>query len=134
MTSIKRCKSLVGDFYKRFILKDSRYIGYSPCEYLCDRFILSFMYKYSRKCLSEEIIQQVEETGYVTGFNDDHLVKYLCLNIIDSEAYSSFIFMRRFIKPLDRNVLVLHCMLKAYNILNGHSVKKTVINAGCLNM
>lgn len=31
MTSIKRCKSLVGDFYKRFILKDSRYIGYSPC-------------------------------------------------------------------------------------------------------
>lgn len=91
MTSIKRCKSLVGDFYKRFILKDPKYIGYSPCEYLCDRFILSFMYKYSRKCLSEEIIQQVEETGYVTGFNDDHLVKYLCLNIIDSEAYSSFI-------------------------------------------
>ena len=91
MTSIKGVKSLVGDFYKRFILKDSRYIGYSPCEYLCDRLILSFMYKYSRKCLSEEIIQQVEETGYVTGFNDDHLVKYLCLNIIDSEAYSSFI-------------------------------------------
>lgn len=88
MTSIK---SLVGDFYKRFILKDPKYIGYNPCEYLCDRFILSFMYKYSRKCLSEEIIQQVEETGYVTGFNDDHLVKYLCLNIIDSEAYSSFI-------------------------------------------
>ena len=81
----------MGDFYKRFILKDPKYIGYSPCEYLCDRFILSFMYKYSRKCLSEEIIQQVEETGYVTGFNDDHLVKYLCLNIIDSEAYSSFI-------------------------------------------
>ena len=91
MTSIKRCKSLVGDFYKRFILKDPKYIGYSPCEYLCDRLILSFMYKYSRKCLSEEILQQVEETGYVTGFNDDHLVKYLCLNIIDSEAYSSFI-------------------------------------------
>ena len=81
----------MGDFYKRFILKDPKYIGYSPCEYLCDRFILSFMYKYSRKCLSEEIIQQVEETGYVTRFNDDHLVKYLCLNIIDSEAYSSFI-------------------------------------------
>lgn len=91
MTSIKRCKSLVSDFYKRFILKDPKYIGYSPCEYLCDRFILSFMYKYSRKCLSEEIIQQVEETGYVTGFNDDHLVKYLCLNIIDSDAYASFI-------------------------------------------
>ena len=91
MTSIKGVKSLVGDFYKRFILKDSRYIGYSPCEYLCDRLILSFMYKYSRKCLSEEIIQQVEETGYVNGFNDDHLVKYLCLNIIDSDAYASFI-------------------------------------------
>ena len=29
--------------------------------------------------------------GYVTGFNDDHLVKYLCLNIIDSDAYASFI-------------------------------------------
>ena len=91
MTSIKGVKSLVGDFYKRFILKDPKYIGYSPCEYLYDRLILSFMYKYSRKCLSEEIIQQVEETGYVTGFNDDHLVTYLCLNIIDSEAYSSFI-------------------------------------------
>lgn len=92
MTSIKRFKSLVGDFYKRFILKDPKYIGYSPFEYLCDRFILSFMYKYSRKYLSEEIIQQVEEdVGHVTGFNDDHLVKYLCLNIIDSEAYSSFI-------------------------------------------
>ena len=91
MTSIKRCKSLVGDFYKRFILKDPKYIGYSPCEYLCDRFILSFMYKYSRKYLSEEIIQQFEDMGYVTGFNDDHLVKYLCLNIIDSDAYASFI-------------------------------------------
>lgn len=91
MTSIKRFKSLVGDFYKRFILKDPKYIGYSPCEYLCDRFILSFIYKYSRKYLSEEIIQQVEDSGYVTGFNDDHLVTYLCLNIIDSEAYTSFI-------------------------------------------
>lgn len=91
MASIKRFKSRVGDFYKRFILKDPKYIGYSPCEYLCDRFILSFIYKYSRKYLSEEIIQQVEETGYVTGFNDDHLVTYLCLNIIDSEAYASFI-------------------------------------------
>lgn len=91
MTSIKGVKSLVGDLYKRFILKDPKYIGYSPCEYLCDRLILSFMYKYSRKYLSEEIIQQVEETGYVTGFNDDHLVKYLCLNIIDSDAYASFI-------------------------------------------
>ena len=91
MTYIKRCKSLVGDFYKRFILKDPKYIGYSPCEYLCDRFILSFMYKYSRKYLSEEIIQQFEDMGYVTGFNDDHLVKYLCLNIIDSDAYASFI-------------------------------------------
>ena len=49
------------------------------------------MYKYSRKYLSEEIIQQVEAMGYVTGFNDDHLVTYLCLNIIDSEAYASFI-------------------------------------------
>lgn len=91
MTSIKRFKSLFGDFYKRFILKDPKYIGYSPCEYLCDRFILSFIYKYSRKYLSEEIIQQVEDMGYVTGFNDDHLVTYLCLNIIDSEAYTSFI-------------------------------------------
>lgn len=91
MTSIKGVKSLVGDFYKRFILKDPKYIGYSPCEYLCDRLILSFMYKYSRKCLSEEIIQQFEDMGYVTGFNDDHLVKYLCLNIIDSDAYASFI-------------------------------------------
>lgn len=91
MTSIKRFKSLVGDFYKRFILKDKKYIGYSPCEYLCDSFILSFIYKYSRKYLSEEIVQQVEDMGYVTGFNDDHLVKYLCLNIIDSDAYSTFI-------------------------------------------
>jgi len=88
MTSIK---SLVGDFYKRFILKDNNYIVYSPCEYLCDSFILSFIYKYSRKYLSEEIVQQVEDKGYVTGFNDDHLVKYLCLNIIDREAYSPFI-------------------------------------------
>lgn len=88
MTSIK---SLVGDFYKKFILKDNKYIGYSPCEYLCDSLILSFIYKYSRKYLSEEIVQQVEDRGYVTGFNDDHLVKYLCLNIIDSEAYSPFI-------------------------------------------
>lgn len=91
MTSIKGVKSLVGDFYKRFILKDPKYIGYNPCEYLCDRFILSFMYKYSRKCLSEEIVQQVEDMGYVIGFNDDHLVTYLCLNIIDSDAYASFI-------------------------------------------
>ena len=91
MTSIKRFKSLFGDFYKRFIVKDPKYIGYSPYEYLCDRFILSFIYKYSRKHLSEEIIQQVEDSGYVTGFNDNHLVKYLCLNIIDSEAYTSFI-------------------------------------------
>lgn len=57
MTSIKGVKSLVGDFYKRFILKDPKYIGYSPCEYLCDRFILSFMYKYSRKYLSEGTIK-----------------------------------------------------------------------------
>lgn len=90
MTSITEVKSLVGDFYKRVILKEPKYIGYS-WEYLCDRFILSFMYKYSRKYLSEEIIQQVEDMGYVTGFNDDHLVTYLCLNIIDSEAYASFI-------------------------------------------
>ena len=70
MTSIK---SLVGDFYKRFILKDNNYIGYGPYEYLCDSLILSFIYKYSRKYLSKEIVQQVEDRGYVTGFNDDHL-------------------------------------------------------------
>lgn len=93
MTSIKRFKfkRLLHGFYERFILKDSRYIGYTPCEYLCDGFILSFILKYSRKRLSEETIQQVEDNGTVMGFNDDHLVKYLCLNIIDRKAYNPFI-------------------------------------------
>lgn len=84
---MKFIKKLLCDFYKIFILKDDRYIGYTPGNFLCDRFIHSFMLRYPRKHLSEETIQRVDDGGTVIGFNDDHLVKYLCLNIIDRGAY-----------------------------------------------
>ena len=88
---MKFIKKLLCDFYKIFILKDDRYIGYTPGNFLCDRFIHSFMLRYPRKHLSEETIQRVDDVGTVMGFNDDHLVKYLCLNIIDRGAYSFLI-------------------------------------------
>ena len=85
---MKFIKKLLCDFYKIFIVKDDRYIGYTPGNFLCDRFIHSFMLRYPRKHLSEETIQRVDDVGTVMGFNDDHLVKYLCLNIIDIINYN----------------------------------------------
>ena len=79
--------TLLHDFYKIFIIKENKYIGYTIGNFLCERLLHEFILKYPQKHLLEKTIQQVENNETIEDFNDNHFVKYLSLNIIDHGAY-----------------------------------------------